>query len=274
MFLSFQEAIYYLTYDQVHWLISILMIMLFASIEYFYPRVQSNSKKSRVLAILAIGIFSYAAVWLFKSSIYLNVVSFFLNFQIYSLSKADIPVLAVYIFSILLIDFLVFIFHFLSHKVIWLWKLHSVHHADEHVDAKTGVLHHPFESLSSMIFVLFFSVVLGLPLVALIMYASIATLHNFFAHANIALPESLDRILRLVIITPDMHRTHHFIDIKEGNSNFGQLFSFWDRLFGTYVSNPATGEAKLIMGLAGKEKPKEFSLKGLLIHPFSWFDSN
>lgn len=272
--MSFQEIVYYLTYDQVHWVISILMIMLFASIEYFFPRFENHSKKPRVLAILAIGIFSYAAVWLFKSSIYLNVISFFLNFQIYSISKADIPVFAVYILSILLIDFLVFTFHFLSHKITLLWRLHSIHHADEHVDAKTGVLHHPLETLSSMLFVLFFSVVLGIPLVALIIYSGIATLHNFFAHANIALPGVLDRILRLFIITPDMHRTHHSIESKEGNSNFGQLFSVWDRLFGTYVSSPASGEAHLVMGLDNEEKPKEFSLKGLLIHPFIRFNGN
>ena len=269
-----QEILYYFSLDQTYWLLSLLLILIFAPFERLFPRINGRTPKSRILVVFVMAICGYGAIWLFKNSIYFDTISLFLKFQIFSVAKAQIPTVAVYAISLLLIDIMVFIFHFLSHKISFMWKLHSIHHADEHVDAKTGILHHPIESIASLVFVLFFAVILGIPLVALILYASTATLHNFFSHANIALPTSLDRTLRLIIVTPDMHRTHHSVDLREGNSNFGQIFSFWDRLFRTYVDHPSTGEDNLVMGLVDKEKPKAFTVKDLLLHPFFNFYRN
>ena len=271
---SLQDILYYLSLDQTHWLLTVGLIVVFAALERFFPRIKAGSQKSRIAVIFSIGILAYATIWAFKNTVYIEVISFFLNFQIYSISKAPIPIIAVFIISILLIDFMVYAFHLLSHKVSILWKLHSIHHADEHVDAKTGVLHHPIETITSLLFILFFAVVLGIPLIALILYAGMATLHNIFSHANIRLPISIDRVLRLIMVTPDMHRTHHSIDSREGNSNFGQIFSVWDRLFGTYVDQPAVGEDNLVMGLEGSEKPIGFSLLNLLLHPFQGSSRN
>jgi len=262
-----QEVLYYLTLDQTHWLLSLALILILVPFERLFPRVKRKPPEHRILIIFTLAIFSYAAVWLFKNSIYFDTISLFLNVQIFSIAKVEMPIAIIYVISLLLIDLMVFTFHFLSHKIVFLWKLHSVHHSDEHVDAKTGILHHPVETLASFIFVLFFAVILGVPLIALVLYVGVATVHNLFSHANIALPTSLDRTLRLIIVTPDMHRTHHSVDHREGNSNFGQIFSFWDRLLGTYAAHPSTGEDKLIMGLAANEKPKAFTIKGLLLHP-------
>jgi len=264
-----QEFLYYLSLDQTHWGLSIVLILLITPLERVFPRVKLKANSPSIAAILVIAICSYASVWLFKQSMYLHTISAFLNLQFFSLSKSSLPLLAIYIISFLFIDLLVYTFHFLSHKITFLWKIHSVHHADEHVNTKTAVLHHPFELLASMIFVLFFAVILGIPIISLILFAGVATLHNFFAHANVALPSKLDRILRCLIVTPDMHRTHHSIDMSEGNSNFGQIFTIWDRLFKTYTDHPTTGEAKLIMGLPKSERPISFKAIDLLLHPIA-----
>lgn len=264
-----QEFLYYLSLDQTHWGLSIVLILLYMPLEKIFPRVKSKAKSPTFTAILIIAICSYAIVWIFKQSLYLQTISAFLNLQIFSLSKSSLPILVIYIISFLFIDFLVYAFHFLSHKITFLWKLHSIHHADEHVNTKTALLHHPLELFASMIFVLFFAVIMGIPIISLILFAAIATLHNFFAHANIALPNKVDRVLRYLIITPDMHRTHHSIDMNEGNSNFGQIFIFWDRLFKTYTDHPKTGETKLIMGLPKSERPISFKAVDLLLHPIA-----
>lgn len=264
-----QDFLYYLSLDQTHWIISMVLFLLIAPLEKRFPRVKTKANSPNIVAIIIIAICSYATIWLFKQSMYLLTISAFLNLQIFSLSKSNLPVLAIYIISFLFIDLLVYTFHFISHKIPLLWKLHSVHHADEHVNSKTAVLHHPLELLASMIFVLFFAVILGIPIISLILFAAIATLHNFFAHANIALPYKVDRLLRYLIITPDLHRTHHSIDMIEGNSNFGQVFTIWDRIFKTYIDQPNTSEDKLIMGLPKSERPNSLKALDLLLHPIA-----
>lgn len=264
-----QEILYFLSLDQTHWLLSIGLVLFFAPFERIFPRVKLRAAKPGIAAILVVAICAYGTIWLFKESFYLDTVSMFLNLQFFSISKSNFSLPVLYIISFLLIDLALYIFHFLSHKVTFLWRMHSVHHVDEHVTAKTAILHHPLESLASLLFVLFFAVILGIPVIVLILYAGVATVHNFFAHANIALPKPLDRALRKLIVTPDMHRTHHSIEMHEGNSNFGQIFTFWDRLFRTYTDQPSTGEEELIMGLPASERPVEFTAKNLLLHPFA-----
>jgi len=262
------KTLYYLSLDQTHWLLTLGLILLFALFEHFFPRVKNTTKLSRILVLFVVAILANGLVWLFKTALYFDIVSLLLKLQIFSVSKLEIPTTFVFILCILMLDLLVYVVHFLSHKITFLWKLHAIHHADEHIDAKTSVLQHPLETLVGSLCVLSFSVILGIPVIAVILYVGIGTVHNVFSHANVALPTILERLLRLLIVTPDMHRTHHSIEYKEGNSNFGQVFSFWDRIFGTYVAHPATGEEKLIVGLVASEKPTSFTVSGLLLHPF------
>lgn len=269
-----QEILYFLSLDQTHWILSIVLILFFIPLERIFPRVKLHATSPSITAIIIIAICGYAIIWLFKESLYLDTITVFLNLQFFSISKSNLSLPVIYILCFLLTDLSLYIFHFLSHKISFLWKLHSVHHVDEHVTAKTAILHHPLESLASLFFVLFFAVVLGIPVIVLILYAGIATFHNFFSHANIALPTRVDRTLRLFIVTPDMHRTHHSIEMHEGNSNFGQIFTIWDRLFRTYTDQPATGEEKLIMGLPASERPAGFTAKDLLLHPIAKFLKN
>ncbi|WP_424982798.1 sterol desaturase family protein [Maritalea sp. S77] len=264
-----QQILYYLSLDQTHWILIIALILFFLPLERFFPKVTRNVALSRLFAVLSLAVCTQLTIWLFKTYFYVDLITLFLNLQIYSISRAEIPTAAIYLICFLVLDLTVYVYHVLSHKILPLWKLHSIHHADETVDASTGVLHHPFETIGSFLLTLAIAIAFGFPVLSLIIYAGVGTLHNMFAHANITLPSALDRVLRLVIVTPDMHRTHHSIDMREGNSNFGQVFSFWDRLFGTYIAVPKSGEANLIMGLPDSEKPKSFTLHGLLLHPFA-----
>lgn len=262
------RAIELLSKDQTHWIITIVLILLFSLFEYLRPKTKPLRSTQRLVVIVGIALIANLGVWLFKNATYTGLVTFLLQFQIASISKLPIPTALLFVLCILLLDLLVYVIHLLSHKITLLWKLHAIHHADEHVDAKTGLLQHPLETILGLVLLLAFSIILGIPVIAVILYASIGTVHNVFSHTNIALPKSLDRFIRTVIVTPDMHRVHHSVEMREGNSNFGQVFSFWDRIFGTYIPVPAAGDEKIIVGLSAREKPKSFSFIELLAMPF------
>ena len=259
----------YLLSNAGYWIFSIACILLFIPLEKYFPRIKTSArliKRGRAIA----GIASLAILVSYLASAYLqtNLITAFLQLKLFSMAKLDLPAPVIFALSFLFMDFLVYALHWLSHKITALWRVHAIHHSDEHVTALTGLLHHPLETLISFIFVLFFAVIFGVPVLVLIAYPFIAAMHNAFAHADIALPLWVDRSLRLLIVTPDVHRTHHSVRMKEGNSNFGQIFTIWDRIFGTYIAHPSVSEERLVMGLPPSERPKNFSLASLLVLPF------
>lgn len=134
--------------------------------------------------------------------------------------------------------------------------------------AVSALLQHPLGALISAFIHLFFAVLLGLPLLVFILYGFTAVIHGVLSHADVRIPSSIEKVLRWVIVTPDWHRTHHSIDMREGNSNFGIMFTFWDRLFGTYVEQPKSGVSELVMGLPSSESPRGFTVSALFLHPF------
>lgn len=153
--------------------------------------------------------------------------------------------------SFLIIDFLMYLLHLGSHMVPLLWRLHRTHHSDVVLDASTGVRHHPLETVFSNVVMLALFALLGLPLLVILAYGLISLVWQFVTHADVRLPEALDRPLRTVLVTPGMHRIHHSTNMAEGNSNFGQVLSIWDRLFGTYRSRQEREREALTMGVAG-----------------------
>lgn len=249
--------------------ITILVCVLLLPFEKFFPRLPANKQSfGRLVAILVVSLTSLLATFLYLIYGQDQIIRFLLSFQIANISLAPVPDWSLAVGSILIIDFLNYSFHWLSHKITVLWRLHSIHHSDEHLNAFSGLLHHPLETLASALFTILFAALLGLPVLIIILYGFALAFHAALSHANVRIPEKLDSIFRLIFVTPDMHRTHHSIDMREGNSNYGGIFSFWDRLFRTYTAHPASGESKLKMGLPKSEKPKSFSGIDLLIHPF------
>ena len=146
------------------------------------------------------------------------------------------PVWAELILALLLLDLIgQYWVHYLLHKYKWMWKLHMVHHSDTHVDATTGTRHHPGDYFLREVFALGAIVVIGAPLAFYLFYRIATVFFTYFTHANIYMPARLDKALSWVIITPNMHKFHHHFERPWTDTNFGNIFSFWDRLFGTMV---------------------------------------
>ena len=142
-----------------------------------------------------------------------------------------------------------YLVHALEHKTPWLWRIHRVHHLDTHLDVSTGQRHHPLEFIVNALILVAVTIAFGLTSWVLILYATMDTAINFISHANIRLPERVDRIVRWVFVTPNMHSLHHSSHQPETDSNYGTVFTLWDRLFGTYRAEPVWGYAKLQIGL-------------------------
>lgn len=162
-----------------------------------------------------------------------------------------LPVWLLVLVSVLLIDLLAYLIHLTFHSVPLLWRLHRTHHSDQLMDASTGVRHHPLEAIVGGVAQLCILGVLGVPLLVVVGYAVVAVVWQFVTHLDVALPEPIDRVARLVVVTPGMHRVHHSVRMDEGNSNFGMILSIWDRLFGTYRRRPVAGRRRMPVGVDG-----------------------
>jgi sterol desaturase/sphingolipid hydroxylase (fatty acid hydroxylase superfamily) len=166
------------------------------------------------------------------------------------------------------LDLVIYAQHFAFHKVPVLWRLHRMHHADLDVDVSTGGRFHPFEILISMLLKIATVILLGIPAVAVLLFEVVLNATSMFNHSNVAMPAVLDRVLRLVVVTPDMHRVHHSILRHETDSNFGFNLPWWDRLFGTYHAAPQAGHKQMTLGLPIFRNPRELRLDRLLSQPF------
>ena len=158
--------------------------------------------------------------------------------------------------------------HVAFHKVPALWRLHRVHHADLDIDVSTGLRFHPIEIILSMLIKIAVVVLIGVPAVAVIAFEVVLNATSMFNHSNAAMPPLLDRIVRLAVVTPDMHRVHHSVLRYETDSNFGFNFPWWDRLFGTYRAMPEAGHERMTIGLPIFRDPQELRLDRLITQPF------
>lgn len=178
----------------------------------------------------------------------------------------SLPLWVQLIAGLLLLDLVgAYSIHLIQHKVKWMWKFHMVHHADTHVDTTTANRHHPGESVFRAVFAIIAVFIVGSPIWLVMLYQSLSAVLSQFNHANIKMPAGLDGVLRVVIVTPNMHRIHHHYMRPETDSNYGNIFSFWDRIFGTYhFTNPAN----LHYGLDVLQGRKDESIIEQLKMPF------
>ena len=176
--------------------------------------------------------------------------------------------------AVVVLDAVVWVQHVLFHAVPVLWRLHRVHHADPDYDLTTGARFHPIEIVLSMLIKLAAIALLGPPVVAVVIFEVLLNATAMFNHGNIRLPVALDRVLRWLVVTPDMHRVHHSVEEDETNSNFGFNLPWWDRLFGTYRDQPRAGHDGMTIGLHGHTEPREVArLDGMLLMPFRRFEA-
>ena len=170
--------------------------------------------------------------------------------------------------SILLLDLAIYLQHVMFHAVPALWRLHRVHHADEDMDFTTGIRFHPVEIALSLVIKFTVIAALGPPPLAVFLFAVLLNGTSMFNHGNVRMPARLDRLLRWLVVTPDMHRVHHSIRVPESNSNFGFNLPWWDRLLGTYRAQPAGGHRQMVLGVDELRRPKARGLLALLVLPF------
>ncbi len=184
------------------------------------------------------------------------------------LNNVDLPRWAAVVLAVLALDLAIYLQHVLFHAVPTLWRLHRMHHADLDIDVTTGARFHPIEIAASMLIKLVAIAALGAPTEAVLAFEILLNATAMFNHANIRLPARLDRGLRWIVVTPDMHRVHHSIVRQETNSNFGFNMPWWDRLFGTYRAQPAAGHEGMTIGIEQFRAPGEQRLDRMLTQPF------
>ncbi|MCH8036717.1 MAG: sterol desaturase family protein, partial [Proteobacteria bacterium] len=180
-------------------------------------------------------------------------------------NNLELPAALAIVVSAIALDLLIYLQHVMFHAVPALWRLHRMHHADLDIDVTTGARFHPIEIVLSMLIKLAAVAVLGAPAVAVVIFEVLLNATAMFNHANLRLPEGVDRFLRLVVVTPDMHRVHHSIVPGETNSNFGFNLPWWDRLFGTYRDQPAAGHDGMIIGIEQFREPPDQRLDKMLV---------
>jgi len=169
---------------------------------------------------------------------------------------------------VVLLDLAIYGQHVAFHAVPALWRLHRMHHADLEFDVTTGLRFHPGEILLSMAIKLVAVAALGAPPLAVLAFEIMLNATSLFNHGNVRLPLGLDRRLRLVVVTPDMHRVHHSMERQETDSNFGFNLPWWDHLFGTYRAQPVMGHARMMIGIDRFRHPRELWLHRMLLQPF------
>jgi sterol desaturase/sphingolipid hydroxylase (fatty acid hydroxylase superfamily) len=171
------------------------------------------------------------------------------------------------ILGFLLLDLIIYAQHFTFHHVPVLWRLHRMHHADLDIDVTTGVRFHPLEIVLSLFIKFAVIALIGAPALAVLIFEVLLNATSMFNHGNVAMPAWVDRIVRWLVVTPDMHRVHHSVLRAETDSNFGFNFPWWDRLFGTYRAQPAQGHQAMTIGIESFRDPADLRLDRMLLQP-------
>jgi sterol desaturase/sphingolipid hydroxylase (fatty acid hydroxylase superfamily) len=249
------------------------VFLLMAAIERILPKRRLSVSKARrwltnlgiasvdtlvlrVMAALAVPVAAVAAAFFAK------------DHQLGLLNQVDWPYWLRLLIALLVLDLAIWAQHLASHKVPLFWRLHQVHHADRDIDVTTAVRFHPIEIALSMLWKIAVVVPLGASPFAVFLFEVILNACAMFNHANIALPAGLDGTLRLLIVTPDMHRVHHSVLRDEHDRNYGFNLSVWDRLFGTYVAQPKAGHQGMTIGLPPYQSEAPTELGWSLWLPF------
>ncbi len=183
------------------------------------------------------------------------------------LNLVELPCWLSVALAVVALDLAIYVQHVVFHAVPLLWRLHRMHHTDLDLDVTSGTRFHPLEMILSMLIKFGVLFVIGPPAVAVLIFEVVLNAMAMFNHANARIPQTLDRVLRMLVVTPDMHRVHHSVIPVETNSNFGFNLSLWDRLFRTYRPQPEAGHTNMVIGLPVFRSPRELWLDRLLVQP-------
>lgn len=245
---------------------AILALML--SLEFVWPRrVQTVARRSRWPANLGMIVIDTVAVRLVLSLAAILVAVSVEGQGWGVLNQLAMPDWVAVVLAIILLDLAIYAQHVGFHAVPWLWRIHRMHHSDPEIDVTTALRFHPVEIILSLAIKTVAIAVIGAPPLAVLIFEIVLNATAMFNHSNVALPLWLDRRLRWMVVTPDMHRVHHSVIGRETNSNYGFNLPWWDRLFGTYRAQPAAGQLDMTIGLNEFRSEHDQRIDQLLVQP-------
>lgn len=248
--------------ETVALLAPLLSLGVFFCIEKFWLRRQSRGTK--LPATAAIYLINTGVSLSLSLTLLMPLVFLVAPLQIFSFSEWQVPVWISFTASFLFLDFFHYLSHRLHHAIPLLWRLHRLHHSDRNVNVLTTVLHHPLEIVTGFVGVIVSAVMFDVPVIVLTVYSVIFGMHSAFTHLNLVLPPALNHWLKWVVVTPNFHRVHHALDMRDSNSNYGLIFVFWDYLFRT-VSQQS--RSRMAFGISQDQTPQQDSIGAYLANP-------
>ena len=252
---------------QIRLVIFIALLVLLIALEVVLPKRGNMARKPRWSANFAIFLLNVVVLALVPvSAISAALVSIEYKFGVFF--WLELPFWYKIIASIIVLDLVIYWQHRLFHRFAWGWRIHRMHHTDTAFDVTTALRFHPIEIIASILIKAVFIILLGAPLFAVVLFEIILNGSAMFNHSNLHLPRFFDRLLRGLIVTPDMHRVHHSVDSAEHNSNYGFCLSVWDRIFASYTAQPKLTHEKMLIGLDGFQHKNEMRIDKLLSQPF------
>lgn len=242
-------------------------LVFFYLIEYAIPLIRFDYKKLHHAGINVFFTVTTILVNVLLAFILLEASDYVAAHQFGLLYVVSLSPWMFLIAGVLLLDLIgAYTVHVVEHKVKWMWKFHLIHHADTYVDATTANRHHPGESVFRFVFTTIAVLITGAPMWLVMLYQSMSVVLSQFNHANIQLPAMFDKLLSYVFVSPNMHKVHHHYEQPNTDSNYGNIFSIWDRVFGTYSYLPPT---EVVYGIDTHMEPHEHSKIGNLLQiPF------
>jgi len=169
--------------------------------------------------------------------------------------------------GIIFLDLMIYLQHVVVHMIPFFWRFHRVHHSDLDLDVSSGFRFHPVEILASMVYKMGLVLAIGPSVMTVVVFEAVLSGMAQVTHSNIKLPLGLDRVLRWLFVTPDMHRIHHSVEVDETNSNYGFNLSLWDRFLGTYNADARKSQPEIVIGIPQYRAPEQVSLLKLVIMP-------
>lgn len=226
--------------DVPTWFRSLILIggiVLFWIAEGVLPLFRFQYKRVRHAGLNLFFTLTTAIIGFGLAGVLLLASNYVSQHQIGLLHVVQMPLWAQVLLGVLLLDLIgAYFIHWTEHKVKWMWKFHLIHHSDTTVDVTTGLRHHPGETIFRISFTILAVIVVGAPIGIVMLYQSLSVLFAHITHANIHMPNKLDRALSYVFVTPNMHKVHHHYTQPLTDTNYGNIFSIWDRIFGTFAS--------------------------------------
>ena len=245
----------------------LLVLMTFIFMERIFPKRLIKLRKIRWLNNFSLVAFNSLILRIVAFSIAIDAATFASSHNIGLFNIIETNIVATVIMSIILLDLAIYWQHRLMHIIPLFWRLHQVHHSDIEYDISTGLRFHPVEIILSYLFKYLLVLLIGAPMVAIIIFEIILNATAMFNHSNLKIPLKVDKILRLFIVTPDMHRVHHSINRQETDRNYGFNIPLWDYIFKSYTAQPKDGHQNMLIGVDKFRSSKQQQFLQLLTQP-------